>query len=182
MTYLISLMTPFARYTTALSKTHGPTLHMILKTYKSVFNHLNKELDHLQQMSDPQLEPLISRLKQVMQKLQKYYAGMTNIYGYYYALGTMLSPQYKLKLFGGKSWLEDDFIWRDRYLDYLKEKYTEYSRTPMQQMPTTTNSTCRDLGLKLDIMLDKDDDKEQSTSSDEIHVYMEQGTIPQPFC
>lgn len=41
-------------------------------------------------------------------------------------MGTILAPQYKLQFFSEKEWADNDFKWRDKYLESLRDYLKPY--------------------------------------------------------
>ena len=108
----MQLMHPFAKYTTALSKSHGPTIHNIFHTYEVIFNHLDKQDTRLQHSCDPWKSVLQAALAWAWDKMEKYYSATVEIHGYYYAIGTILSLWFKVAFFTTTSWAENNFKWK----------------------------------------------------------------------
>ena len=59
------------------------------------------------------------------EKLKAYYYNTEEAYGYLYAIGTILTPSYKLNYFKGEDWAGDNAKW---YKEYESSLYTYLKR------------------------------------------------------
>lgn len=65
-------------------------------------------------------------------------------HGNLYAMGTILEPQYKLQFFIQQEWSDNDYGWRDKYHQYLKDYLEPYKqRLSDHQSPTVQSPAIR---------------------------------------
>ncbi len=174
--YLLQLTKPFFLFTTALCKSKDVTVHNVFSIYNKLFDHLETSILRLQQKSVPWKRAMRDALIAAKTKLSAYYGKTYQEQGYLYAMSTILSPQYKLKLFSDKSWSENNYEWRNKYLEHLKEYLKDYEqRLPQDSLQYRPESRDTDAS-ELQILLDS----HQSTSNDqglkdELTRYLEEG-------
>lgn len=176
--YLLYLTRPFFDFTTALSQTKDATVHSVFGIYNKLFDHLEVSIRQLQRKRVPWKQAILSALYAAKEKLSEYYGKTTDIHGNLYAMGTILAPQYKLQFFSDKGWADNDFEWREKYLeglqDYLKP-YKERLSNTHSSSRTPSSATQRS---KLDSLLARPQGHRtgaESGQQDELTQYLNSG-------
>lgn len=141
--YLICITQPFHKWTTALSKVKDVTVHNIFRVYNMLFGHLETSMRQLRRKKVPWKQAMLSALDAGMEKLKVYYNETQEVHGNLYAIGTILAPQHKLQFFSTPEWADNDYEWRQIYLDFLKEflePYTEQQSNSQGLINPTSSS------------------------------------------
>lgn len=132
--YLLQLTQPFFRFTTALSRTKDVTVHTIFSIYNKLFDHLETSISQLQRKKVQWKQSTLSALKAAKDKLSAYYSKTSQDHGYLYAMGTILAPQHKLQFFSDKAWSDNNYEWREKYVNYLRDYIKPYEQRVSNQL------------------------------------------------
>lgn len=119
--YLLWITQPFFKFITLLSKTKDVSIHLIFSIYNKLFAHLEKSKSALKRKKVAWKQLMLSSLEAAEKKLSHYYNQTDEIDNNLYAIGTILSPQHKLKFFEGKDWEDPVNDWRTIYRTSLEE-------------------------------------------------------------
>lgn len=107
-----------------------------------LFGHLENSMRQLRRKKVPWKQAMLSALDAGMEKLKVYYNETQEVHGNLYAVGTILAPQYKLQFFSTPEWADNDYEWRQTYLDFLKEYLEPYTeRQSNSQGPMNLSSS-----------------------------------------
>ena len=141
--YLLCLTQPFFEFTTALSHTKDATIHGVFSIYNQLFSHLELSIAQLRYKKAPWKQSMRTALYAAKEKLSSYYARTTDTHGDYYAIGTILAPQYKLDFFTKGEWAGEDGKWEKLYHQRLKEQLEPYKQrlSTKQSVPTALSSS-----------------------------------------
>ena len=88
--YIIALLYPFFRFTRALLKTKGPTIHQVWAIYNSLFQHLENQHDETDYESLWK-ESLQLAIKNAQLKFDKYYKQTEHVKEELYAVAAVLN-------------------------------------------------------------------------------------------
>ncbi|KAI9840214.1 MAG: hypothetical protein M1837_001842 [Sclerophora amabilis] len=129
--YVLELVKPFAKYTNALGKTNGTTIHNVFPVYDELFNHLDDHITKLERKREVWKQSMVPALQASMNKLAKYYEATYNTNDQIYSIATILNPKHKLTLFEAASWKPcwKDF-YRTQFENYFVTKYKSGQRSP----------------------------------------------------
>jgi hypothetical protein len=94
--YLLNITYPFYKWTTGLSKIKNITIHNVFRVYNKLFDHFETSIRQLERKRIPWKQGMLCALHAGKEKLTIYYAKTKQIHGNLYAIGTILTPQYKL--------------------------------------------------------------------------------------
>jgi hypothetical protein len=125
--YLIQLTKQFCFFTNSMGRTKGTTVGHVYEVYNSLFTCLEKQLASLEvkqaRESKNWINPLIDGLTKALEKLRKYYQQTYTDLGSVYALGTILTPAYKLALFQEEASFPGETNWEAIYKQQFYEAY-----------------------------------------------------------
>jgi hypothetical protein len=182
--YLLCILEPFHRFTTLLCRTKNVTIHRVFKVYNKLFDHLEKSISQLRRKRVAWKQVMLTSLEAAKLKLSVYYRDTDQIEGHIYAVGTILSPQDKLKFFSTSDWdpdLESGVDYRATYrqsLESLLEKYSN-SAEEHQRLGAPTMSPMPD-DFDLACALDESQQSQISrpAQSDELTRYLDSSKYP----
>ncbi|OQE11891.1 hypothetical protein PENFLA_c070G01346 [Penicillium flavigenum] len=126
--YLLYITLPFYEFTTALCQTKDATVHGVFAIYNRLFDYLDTSISQLQRKEIGWKRSMLAGLQAAKEKLKDYYDKTTGDHGNLYAMGTILAPQYKLQFFTQQKGSDNDYKWRDKYHQYLKDYREPYKQ------------------------------------------------------
>jgi hypothetical protein len=97
--YLLCITQPLFRFTTLLSQTRDVSIHLVFSIYNKLFDHLEKSMDALRRKRVLWKQLVLKALEAAKSKLSHCYAMTDDIPCDLYAIGTIIAPQNKLKIF-----------------------------------------------------------------------------------
>ncbi|QVM12424.1 hypothetical protein D8B26_007053 [Coccidioides posadasii str. Silveira] len=125
--YMVGLLQPFSRFTKVLSKTTGPTIHLVWATYNHLFQHLEREEDKAQQLTTR--ENIQEAIKAANLKFQKYYGDTEHPKGELLAVAAALHPSRRMRAYDSEDWTSDEReTYRQYILRFYKKHYEKYEQ------------------------------------------------------
>ena len=185
--YLLSILQPFHRFTTILSKTKDVTIHLVFKINNKLFEHLEKSIRQLRGKKVVWKQLMLASLEAAKAKLSVYYADTDKVDGYLYAIGTILSPQDKLQFFSTKDWDPDpenpETYYRAKYRQSLESNFHRYSERltedqQHQDIPPVI-MTISELESLCALEESQQSQTQQLLQPDELSKYLDSGESPQ---
>ena len=177
--YLLQLTYPFFRYTTILSKTKEVTVHNVFSLYNSLFDHIEISMSRLRRKQLPWKKQILQALEAAKEKLSIYYGKTNQEHGYLYAMSTILAPKFKLQFFSDENWSDNNYEWRDKYLQYLHNYFQPYKERFSNGEPSSRPRSQSSRKYDLDFALTSRDTYSKTHSlGDEISRYLEEGRYP----
>jgi hypothetical protein len=105
--------------------------------YNVLFGHFEEAQSRLSRKKVPWKQAMLRALEAGEEKLKAYYHDTEEAHGHLYAMGTILTPSYKLNYFKGEDWAGDDAKW---YKEYESSLHTHLKRY-YQRQPTTDTAS-----------------------------------------
>ena len=138
--YLVYITLPFYEFTTALCQTKDATVHGVFAIYHRLFEHFDTSISLLQRKKVHWKRSMLTALQAAREKLKDYYGKTTGDHGSLYAMGTILAPQYKLQFFTQQEWSDNNYEWRDKYHQHLKDYLEPYKQRLSDHQPPIVQS------------------------------------------
>lgn len=114
ITYLISLARPFAICTALISRTKGPSVHLVFPYYNMVFDLIERAKALLSRKRVPWKKDMRSALSAAEDKLKKYYSQTEGGLGDIYGVAALLNPLWKDEIWETSAW-KDEPQWKTHY-------------------------------------------------------------------
>ena len=124
--YIIALLYPFFRFTRALSKSTGPTIHRMWAIYNSLFQHLEDRY------SEAEYEPvwkngLQTAIENAQDKFGKYYKRTGHVRGEFYAVAAVLDPYLRMNAYRPDHWEPAErMTYRAQIVRFYEAHYMQY--------------------------------------------------------
>jgi hypothetical protein len=183
--YLLCILEPFHRFTTLLCKTKNVTIHRVFKVYNKLFDHLEKSINQLRRKRVAWKQVMLTSLEAAKLKLSAYYRDTDQIDGHIYAIGTILSPQDKLKFFSTSDWdpdPESEVDYRAAYRQSLESFFGKYSESLAEEHQSLGAPTMSSIPDEFDLACALDESQQsqisQPAQSDELTRYLEGSKYP----
>jgi hAT family C-terminal dimerisation region len=174
--YMVSLLYPFKRWTTALSKTSGVIIHQAWTVYNTLFDHLD---DHYQSLSLRVASASVYKraIDAGRDKLSQYYSKTNDDPQSVYNLACILDPSTKLNLYRTEDWLTYLPRYKSQFEDYYNSNYkpnpalpqsNTVQLAPLDDFNTMALQSRRKTGLP-------------TVSTDEITAYLSSPVLAAPI-
>jgi hAT family C-terminal dimerisation region len=146
--YLLVILKPFAVWTSALSKTRGPTIHKAWYVYSNLYTHLTKTMSQLRHKKVSWQRSVYTACENALNKLLDYYRSTSSDFNnnHIYNLANVLDPVQKLKLYKNSDLIAAEGKNFDVYEEEFRDQFTtQYSHIDNIQPTQTFNSAVHDL-------------------------------------
>jgi hypothetical protein len=107
----------------ALMKTRDVTIYSVFLVYRKLLEHIESSTQSLSRKMMLWKRAMYDALLAAKQKLRDYYDKTYRDYGFLYATGTMLTPQYKLSAFSDIEYSKCHSETLRHYHDYLRKGF-----------------------------------------------------------
>lgn len=166
--YIIDLTLPFAEATTTIGTTKGPTIHLVLGYYNTLFDILDIADEKLQHKTEPWQKEIYAALDAAFTKLVKYYTATWERFGDIYGIAILLNPAMKREFWNRDAFSGEglDSSFEDYYWSRFRNEYARYkplatSTRVKPKQPSRRSATSFAMGMRS--VSEEDDSDDDAT-------------------